>query len=96
MSAGQEWTFVLDGLGSTALGWALSGLSRSYREHRAQLLAKEKAAEARMEAQEEARWDKMMTAVAAMQSQCNHLQIAVARLEGAVHLPVEGTGSDGA
>lgn len=48
------WADMLAGMAATALGFALSSVSRSYRDHRAQELGQVRALEARAEAEESA------------------------------------------
>lgn len=78
---------MLSGVGATGIGFALSSVSRSYREHRAQLLASERAAEAQRDAEDEAWRQKVLEQLHGLDEKAQRNARHIARLEGAAGLP---------
>lgn len=68
---------LLDGLASTGLGFALSSMSRSFRERRSQLLAKEKATEA----VEEKKWQDLNVVLHSIQSTLGNINERLIKVE---------------
>lgn len=87
MAADPFWALMMSGAGATSIGFALSSVSRSYREHRAQLLAAQRAAAAERDAEDQAWRQKVLEQLHNLDEQAQRNARHIARLEGAAGLP---------